>query len=207
MLLITELCPHGTLQTRIDRATPHMEADEVVRTALQIAQALGYLHTQSLYHSDVKPRNILIRGLHPIDVVLGDCADVKTAGEVCRLQGTPAYWSPEMMARKRHCGPADDVWALGVTVLGMVGQWSRMRYTRGELEGYPRRCFEHVCRLGELNPGLGIVRLMGGMMAWEEERRVSAEECVVELRGMDVEGEGGGFEIRTPEEFRPMSFW
>jgi serine/threonine protein kinase len=186
---------------------------EVVRTIVQIAQALEYVHAQKMYHSDVKPRNILIRALHPIDVALADFADAKDFGQRCKLQGTPAYWSPEMKTRKRHCGPEDDMWALGITLLGMVGQWPQVRYTKKELEKYPERCFEHARRLGELNPDVGLVNLLGGLLAWEARRRMSSEECVrvarkleleLELELGDAEGELG---IKSPEEFRPISFW
>jgi serine/threonine protein kinase len=177
-LLVMELCSYGTLQTRIDQATPHMAHGEILRTTRQIAQALEYMHALKLYHSDVKPRNILIRALHPIDAVLADCADVKEFGRRGKLQGTPAYWSPEMRARNMHCGPADDVWALGITLLGMVGQWPQMMYSKRDLEKYPERCFEHVCKLDELNPAVGVVGLLRHLLVKEAWERMSAADCV-----------------------------
>lgn len=141
-------------------------------------------------------------------VVLADCADVKKIGQRYKLQGTPAYWSPEMKARKMHCGCGDDLWALGITMLGMVGQWPQMRYTKLELEMYPGRCFEHVRKLEEMNPGLGIVGLLKGLLAWEVGERIGARECVGVVRELE---EVGGAEdelgIKSPEEFRPISFW
>ncbi|KHN98323.1 Protein kinase domain containing protein [Metarhizium album ARSEF 1941] len=208
-LLLMELCPHGTLQARIDQATPHMARGEILTVVLHVARGLGYLHARGLYHSDVKPRNVLIRTFHPVHVVLADFADVRISGQPGKLQGTPAYWSPEMKARGEHCGAADDMWALGVTLLGMVGQWPQMVYTESELEMYPGRCFEHVCGLRELNPGLGIVELLIGLLAWEAEERMTAEQCVLavgELRGEERE-EAEELGITSPEAFRPMSFW
>ncbi|KID74083.1 Sperm motility kinase Y [Metarhizium brunneum] len=206
-LLLMELCPHGTLQTRIDRAAPHMARGEVLSVVRQIARALAYMHARGMYHSDVKPRNVLIRDFDPVHVVLADCADVRMLGQPGELKGTPAYWSPEMKARRAHCGPADDMWALGVTLLGMVGQWPQMVYTVMDLEVYPRRCFEHACRLGELNPGVGIVSLLTGLLAWEAEERMRADECVLAVEELGAAEGGEELGIRSPEAFRPMLFW
>ena len=48
-----------TLQQRIDRDGP-LDVKDILRIALQTAQALAAAHSQGLVHRDVKPGNILL---------------------------------------------------------------------------------------------------------------------------------------------------
>ncbi|KAK2591093.1 hypothetical protein QQS21_011227 [Conoideocrella luteorostrata] len=207
-LLVTELCPLGSLQTRIDLSSPRMAYEEILHATLQVARAIEYLHCRKLYHSDVKPRNILIRRVRPTDVVLADMADVKPMGRRDRLHGTPSYYSPEMVASGRYGGTGhDDMWALGITVLGMLGQWPQVRYTKNDLDKYPRKCLDHAQQLGILNPGERmVVGLLVKLLA-EEQRRIGATECVEVMEELCEKDAGAELEIKAPDEFRPASFW
>lgn len=210
-LLLTELCPYGTLQERIDSASPCMDCRDTLSTTLHLAGALEYLHSRNLYHSDVKPRNVLVKALRPMSVVLADLADVKPAQQSGRLRGTPAFYSPDMVLRRAHCGPADDMWALGVTLLGMMGQQPRMPGAVRDLGEYPARCAEHARRLADLNPGTGaVVELLVRLLAEDEGRRMRSGECAQVARAM-CDGYrqrgGAGFRIRSPDDFQPRAFW
>ena len=160
------------------------------------------MHSRRLYHSDLKPRNIFLRREQPINVVLGDLADVKTFGTFAIVRGTRAYYSPQMVETGVHCGPGDDIWALGITVLGMVHQWPRLRYTEEELKEYPATCHRHVRKLWRLNGGNGLVRLLVIMLGWEE--RADARECWEVVRGLMG---GGELVIVSPVGFEASSFW
>ncbi|KAM4060643.1 kinase [Hirsutella rhossiliensis] len=235
-LLITELCRHGTLQTRIDHASPSMDRGEILLAVRQVGDALAYLHSRRLFHTDVKARNILVRGLSPLDVVLADCGDVRRVQEAQHqhqhqhqhqqrrrrrggrsandtpLGGTPSYYSPEMVRRNRHVGPGDDVWALGVTLLGMVAQWPVLRrHDKEELRAYPGRCAAHARTLLALNPRHDLVLLLARMLEGDEGARAAARECadvagrlLLLEREREADGELG---IESPADFRPISFW
>lgn len=206
-----------------------MDREEILLAVWQMGDALAYLHERQLFYTDVKARNILVRGLGPLDVVLADCGDVRRvvdagqgqrhrrrhrrgADDDDRLRGTPSYYSPEMVRHKRHVGPGDDVWALGVTLLGMLAQWPALR--RHDLEGlraYPGQCAAHARALLALNrPGHGLVTLLARMLEADEAARAGARECADEARRLlrDERAHGNrGLGIEAPADFEPISFW
>lgn len=220
-LLVTELCGGGDLNTFINNTPAGMSPIQILRVVRQIASALEYLHGQGRFHTDVKPRNIFIRSVTNMDVVLGDCADIRATAADSRhgnLTGTPAYYSPQVHQYSRHMGPPDDVWALGVTTLGMVGQWPKVLYERRggrderQIQEYPRQCWEHAGKLEELNPGTGIVGLIVRMLVWEQDKRISARKLKdmagSEMRGCEEHGElESELRIRAPTHFQPIEFW
>jgi serine/threonine protein kinase len=215
-LLITELCTEGTLHMRINHAPGGMGEKEILLATSQISDALAYLHEKGYFHSDIKPRNILVRRLGPISVALADCADCKIHGSYHgRPGGTPNYWSPEMTANNRHAGKSDDIWALGISLLGMAGQWPRCEKTKDGFARYPRQCANHAQELQKLNPTNAIVNILVRLLAWRARERITAEICydmtirLLEQMEGEEESVGGteGLRIKSPEEFRPILFW
>lgn len=215
-LLITGLCAHGNLQGFIDKALPNMGVRDILHAVAQVASALEHLHDKGLYHTDVKPRNILVRGLKPLDAVLADCADVRRLGAKGPLRGSPQYYSPEMLQHKRHCGAGDDVWALGVTLAGMLAQWPQLSRrghdARSEVRKWPHRCQNHAQKLLALNPRSGVVRMLVGMLAWELDERWAAAACAEQARALLLETAGVADDdcrlgITAPDDFLPLSFW
>lgn len=213
-LLITELCTEGTLHMRINHAPGGMGKEEILVATSQISDALAYLHGKGYFHSDIKPRNILVRRLDPISVALADCADCKIHDSYRgRPGGTPNYWSPEMTANNCHAGKSDDIWALGISLLGMTGQWPQCEKTKAGFARYPRQCAEHAQQLQKLNPGNGMVNLLARLLAWRARERITAEKCyevtirlLEETKGEESVGTEG-LRIKSPEQFRPISFW
>lgn len=139
-VLVFEYFAGGTVADRIGRVRSTPAA--VATLGVPLAEALQHLHGRGLLHRDVKPSNIgytsddipklLDFGL--ITLVGRYSATATTvAADVARwskrnlrgledkatsegvLMGTPAYMSPEVIAREPP-GPADDLWALVVTL-------------------------------------------------------------------------------------------
>lgn len=121
--LVMELAPGKTLrQILIERK--RLTDGEVLRLALAMAHALRYLHSQGVYHKDVKPDNIVASGTHSIKLLDLGFAESR-AGSFFKklfnsnankpLEGSPPYLAPELI-RTRQASPATDIYALGCTL-------------------------------------------------------------------------------------------
>ncbi|KAH7170845.1 hypothetical protein EDB81DRAFT_753310 [Dactylonectria macrodidyma] len=99
LIIIMEFIPGGDLGKLIsDRG---ILSEGVVRImSQQLLSALGYLHTNNITHRDVKPDNILINSLDPIDLKLTDFGLSKMVdSEQTFLRtfcGTLLYCAPEV---------------------------------------------------------------------------------------------------------------
>ncbi len=92
-----------------------------LRIALDVAKALGYIHTQNIIHRDVKPENIHIsdKGV----VKLMDFGIAKGEGhsmtQVGFVLGTPYYMAPEQV-RGEAVTPQVDVYAFGIMLFELI---------------------------------------------------------------------------------------
>lgn len=94
--------------------------DDAERILCDIAGALDYLHGQNLVHNDIKPGNILYN--RERGAVLCDFGmSFEKAANQERIGGTPYYIGPEYIGHKLR-GASGDVWALGVTMLYVLGR-------------------------------------------------------------------------------------
>lgn len=85
-----------------------------------ISSALAYLDTQNIAHNDIKPANITYsreRGAVIIDFEMA----TSTTGDPSS-GGTPWYLPPEFVLSSRNRGIQGDMWALGVTLLYVLGK-------------------------------------------------------------------------------------
>lgn len=93
------------------------DAERILR---DIAGALDYLHTRNIVHNDIKPGNIMYtrdRGAFLLDFGM---SFEKTAAQG-NIGGTPYYIGPEYIGQRLR-GTPGDVWALGVTMLYVLGK-------------------------------------------------------------------------------------
>jgi serine/threonine protein kinase len=112
------------LRRRLDRVK-RLSAEETERLVAQVARGLSKAHAASVIHRDLKPDNIFLTPDSDGEVAkildfgiatAGGPAGLLTSTTGGGLLGTPAYMSPEQLAR---IGPVDhrcDLWALGVIV-------------------------------------------------------------------------------------------
>jgi eukaryotic-like serine/threonine-protein kinase len=113
-----------TLRSRLERDR-QLPVDEAIRTAREVADALGYAHGLGVIHRDIKPENILLQGGHALVADFGIALAVQQAGGQRMTQtglslGTPQYMSPEQAMGERTIDARSDVYALGAVTYEML---------------------------------------------------------------------------------------
>ncbi|HLH57432.1 MAG TPA: CHASE2 domain-containing protein [Verrucomicrobiae bacterium] len=89
---------------------------ECVRIGIALADALQFLHDQSLTHGDVKPQNIIFINGQPKLADVGLVGDVVPADQKHTWEGTPGYMPPPP---EPPGTPVADVYALGMVLYVM----------------------------------------------------------------------------------------
>ncbi|WP_157518392.1 serine/threonine-protein kinase [Herbidospora mongoliensis] len=113
--IVSEYVDGESLEALVRREGPR-DAGSLDRLAVGTAAALAAIHRAGIVHRDFKPANILLGADGPRVIDFGIAQVVDAAGtEASRVQGTPAYMSPEQLAGRRP-GPPSDVFSWGVTM-------------------------------------------------------------------------------------------
>src|SRR5215472_15112933 len=93
------------------------EIKDKLQIAVQVARALGYIHTQKIVHRDIKPENVHINTAGVVKLM--DFGIAKTEGLAMTragyVLGTPYYMSPEQVMGQEITEQV-DVYAFGVLV-------------------------------------------------------------------------------------------
>lgn len=110
---VLEWCEWGSLRDLTRNGT----RPNIVEVIRELSDALESVHAAGLVHRDVKPENVLVRTLQPLDLVLGDFGLVRALEASVRWTkawGSVAYAPPEMDAGE--VSSAWDWWSLGMLV-------------------------------------------------------------------------------------------
>jgi eukaryotic-like serine/threonine-protein kinase len=114
----------GRLLRQVLNEQKKFSPERALSIALQIAQALEYIHAHGVVHRDLKPENIMVDQDDRIKLIdFGIAANVGskrlTFAKFTQTMGTPDYISPEQVKGKR--GDArSDIYALGVMLYEML---------------------------------------------------------------------------------------
>ncbi|RKP18147.1 kinase-like protein [Rozella allomycis CSF55] len=125
MYVVLEYCA-GQLQTIIDKAPEKkLPLSQIQHYLIQLVEGVGYLHSKSVIHRDIKPQNLLIAvdgTLKISDFGVADELDMFSPSDICGASaGTPAYQPPEIASGKdEFSGTKVDVWSIGVTFYHML---------------------------------------------------------------------------------------
>lgn len=115
---ILEHIRHGTLA---DLGNGAQAPDRVRDVLKELAQAVEALHEAGILHRDLKPLNVLVRTLEPLDLVLTDFG-ISSLAELSlhatSANRTAAYSAPEAMTGV--VSRASDWWSVGVMVLELL---------------------------------------------------------------------------------------
>ncbi len=123
--MIMEFVEGEDLKARMLREGAIRPFSEAVRLIEQIAEALGYAHSQGVVHRDVKPDNVLLNKNG--QAILADFGIAKIiSSEDAKLTatgtglGTPAYMAPEQAKGAVDVDEMADLYAVGVVLYEML---------------------------------------------------------------------------------------
>ena len=114
----------GKLLRELLQEQARFSTERALRIALQICDALDYIHNHGVVHRDLKPENIMVDAEDNVKLLdFGIAANAGarrlTFGKLSPTMGTPDYISPEQVRGKRgDC--RSDVYALGVMLYEML---------------------------------------------------------------------------------------
>lgn len=112
-----------SVRDKLDREK-QLPVDEAIQITLEVADALGYAHAQSIVHRDIKPENVMMSNGHALVADFGIARARTEAGQERLTQtgmavGTPVYMSPEQSTGE-HVGPTADIYSLGCMLYEML---------------------------------------------------------------------------------------
>jgi len=124
MYNILEYAKHGAISNFI-RYTGAIEEDISRLLALQICNAIQYIHEMGFVHLDLKLENILLDEYFNAKVAdMGSsCFVLETNGFTDKRRGTLQYMAPEVVNLQQgqaFDGMAADIYSLGVTIFVML---------------------------------------------------------------------------------------
>jgi serine/threonine-protein kinase len=112
-----------------------LEIRDAIPIVRDILNALNYAHQQGIVHRDVKPSNVLLdQDKHAmlidfgIALAMGEERRTRTG----QIVGTPAYMSPEQIARPKSIDHRSDVYSVGCVFYEMLT--GRPPFIKGEEE-------------------------------------------------------------------------
>jgi serine/threonine-protein kinase len=120
--MVMEWCQGRLLRQILDEG--RLPQDRVLRIAIEVLEALEYIHAQGVVHRDLKPENIMVDDRDNIKLIdfgiAGDSAARRlTYANVTAALGTPNYISPEQVKGKRGDGRS-DLYSMGVILYEML---------------------------------------------------------------------------------------
>jgi serine/threonine protein kinase len=192
--LVMKYIEGESLERRLERLKHPLSEAEVVRCALEVANALVYLHSrrpQPVIHRDIKPANIIVDpedrvwlvdfGLARAAVSSG--ARVMVAGGKTIAAGTPGYTPLEQW--QMLPSPKSDIYALGATMHHLLTAHDpRDRFSSfPELDVELLRSFSKFESLLELRPDVNpaLAGLVARCLDPDPNRRPTANQLEIEL--------------------------
>ena len=183
-LIAIELVEGGDLEDRLGMAEP-LAISEIIRLALQMAEALHYAHVCGIVHRDLKPANVLITKSGDVKITdfgIAKLAQSSILTHINTIMGSPAYMSPEQ-ANADSTDERTDIYSLGIVLYQMIsGERPFNGDTKSIIAQHLTRVPPSLCEKRE-----GVTRsinnLVQNMLAKEPgERYQTIDEIIVQLK-------------------------
>jgi serine/threonine-protein kinase len=120
--MVMEWCEGRLLRQILDEGP--LPRDRAIRIAIEVLDALDYIHANGVVHRDLKPENIMVDAdgnVKLIDFGIASDSGARrlTYANFTATLGTPNYISPEQVKGKRGDGRS-DIFAMGVILYEML---------------------------------------------------------------------------------------
>lgn len=202
--LVLEFIDGVTLRQWLNDHPSPIPLARVVAWARQLAEAIGYLHSQGVVHRDLKPENVLVSASGELKI--GDFGTAVsrgvrrlTWGQLSPAMGTPDYMSPEQV-RGRRGDERSDLYAWGAIVYELAtgrppfcgDSWLAVMTAHLQQAPEPLRRYRP-----DIPAGLEAI-VLHALRRYPEHRYQRARELLVDLERID-ELDGGAYSL-APEE-------
>lgn len=191
---VTEFMSHGSLAELIAREGQILPPHRVREILIEILDALQHVHGLNVEHKDLKPANILVRSLEPLDLVLTDFGISSTMGESVRHTNrhrTVEYAPPEAASGTVYRNKW-DCWSLGIILVEMLtGTHPLSRMVASGAGGVHVQRIESMLAVGDVDDlvdgveGQDWARLCRGLLRRKPEFRWSADWVALWLANPD----------------------
>jgi serine/threonine protein kinase/type IV secretory pathway VirB3-like protein len=163
---------------------------QALRVAIQIADGLAYLHSQSIVHRDVKPSNILVitelwvskLSDFGIALIIQDDLGDRTLSGPGPFAGTLPYIAPEFISKTQERGTAlSDIYSFGATLFQLfTGQ---LPFKESDINALLSRTKEAPPNPKEINLALPdeLSELIQCMMSTDPSKRVKSASAIAEV--------------------------
>lgn len=110
--------------TDLYKYTDKLSVDEIEEIFVQIADALGFIHSAGLIHFDIKGANILITMVNnkPLAKVVDFGLAAPSVDVPGNIVGTVRYISPEMISKNQTIDYHADLYSLGIVLYRMLAK-------------------------------------------------------------------------------------
>ena len=123
IMIVMEYMECGSLADKLQNNQPLPE-NSVISYLTQILEGVSFLLRKEIYHSDIKPANILFSAqdelkISDFGIAVGSQLQTKSSATSSHFQGEFHYMSPERMQGADRSA-TNDIWSVGATFVHMI---------------------------------------------------------------------------------------
>jgi len=106
------------LKSKPNRKIPEEDCRSIFT---QIMRGIDYLHSNNIYHRDIKLENIIINDMNEVKIIDFGFGTTNSREKLLSFFcGTPSYMPPEIVQRKDYKGSNADIWSIGILLFALL---------------------------------------------------------------------------------------